>query len=147
GLTRDLWGASQRTLEKGQNMDWKRLLTSFEGRINRGKFWAGVAVLIVAQTLLYMIVGTVFGLSYLDGGVTQYALLSNPISVVVGLALFICLLAVYAKRWHDRDKSGWWSLILFIPFVGGIWVLVECGCLPGTEGPNRFGPDPLAGVS
>ena len=128
-------------------MDWKRLLTSFEGRINRGKFWAGVAVLIVAQTLLYIIVGTVFGLSYLDGGLTRYALLSNPISVVVGLALFICLLAVYAKRWHDRDKSGWWSLILFIPFVGGIWVLVECGCLPGTEGPNRFGPDPLAGAS
>jgi uncharacterized membrane protein YhaH (DUF805 family) len=53
-------------------------------------------------------------------------------------------LAVFAKRWHDRDKSGWWSLILLVPFIGSIWALVECGCLPGTEGPNRYGADPLA---
>ena len=26
-------------------MDWKWLLTSFDGRINRAKFWAGVGVL------------------------------------------------------------------------------------------------------
>jgi uncharacterized membrane protein YhaH (DUF805 family) len=25
-----------------------------------------------------------------------------------------------------------------------IWAIVELGCLRGTEGPNRFGPDPLA---
>jgi uncharacterized membrane protein YhaH (DUF805 family) len=25
-----------------------------------------------------------------------------------------------------------------------VWILVELGCLPGTEGPNRYGPDPLA---
>jgi len=47
------------------------------------------------------------------------------------------------KRYHDRDKSGWWILILFIPLVGFIWFLIELGCLPGTPGPNRFGPDPL----
>ena len=127
-------------------MDWKWLLTSFEGRINRGKFWAGVAVLIAVQLLLYMIAGTAFGFSYLEGGLPEFGLLSGPISLVVGIALLFCLLAVYAKRWHDRDKSGWWSLILLIPFIGGIWLLVECGCLVGTDGPNRFGPDPLAGT-
>ena len=26
----------------------------------------------------------------------------------------------------------------------GIWALVELGCLRGTVGPNRHGPDPLA---
>ena len=29
-------------------MDWKYLFTSFDGRINRAKFWAGVGVFIVA---------------------------------------------------------------------------------------------------
>jgi len=24
-----------------------------------------------------------------------------------------------------------------------VWVIVELGCLRGTQGPNRFGPDPL----
>ncbi len=53
-------------------------------------------------------------------------------------------LVVAIKRWHDRDKSGWWCLINFIPVVGTIWAFVENGCLEGTTGDNRFGPDPLA---
>ncbi|MBV7329929.1 DUF805 domain-containing protein [Chloroflexi bacterium TSY] len=51
-------------------------------------------------------------------------------------------LAVSAKRWHDRDKSGWWSLIVLIPIIGVIWMLIEVGFLEGTNGPNRFGPEP-----
>jgi uncharacterized membrane protein YhaH (DUF805 family) len=34
-------------------------------------------------------------------------------------------------------------LIVLIPLVGIIWFLVELGFLPGTPGPNRFGPPPL----
>ena len=52
------------------------------------------------------------------------------------------VLAVTIKRWHDRDKAGWWVLIALIPLVGGAWTLIECGFLPGTPGRNRFGPDP-----
>ncbi|MBA56842.1 MAG: DUF805 domain-containing protein [Pseudomonadales bacterium] len=48
-------------------------------------------------------------------------------------------LAVQVKRWHDRDKSGWWVLISFIPLIGPIWAFVENGCLAGTSGENRFG--------
>ena len=59
---------------------------------------------------------------------------------------FWILLAACAKRWHDRDKSGWWALMNLIPIVGTIWVLIECGFLSGTPGRNRFGPDPLAGA-
>jgi uncharacterized membrane protein YhaH (DUF805 family) len=50
---------------------------------------------------------------------------------------------VQIKRWHDRDKSGWWVLINFIPILGGLWSLIECGFVKGTNGKNRFGPDPL----
>jgi uncharacterized membrane protein YhaH (DUF805 family) len=28
----------------------------------------------------------------------------------------------------------------------GIWMIVELGCLRGTVGPNRYGPDPLGGT-
>ena len=66
-----------------------------------------------------------------------------PFGILTLLLLWpsICL---YAKRWHDRGKSGWWSLIIFVPIIGSIWFLVELGFLRGTDGPNRFGPDPLA---
>jgi uncharacterized membrane protein YhaH (DUF805 family) len=50
---------------------------------------------------------------------------------------------VQIKRWHDRDKSGWWILVHFIPILGTLWCLMECGFAKGTDGQNRFGPDPL----
>ena len=60
-------------------------------------------------------------------------------SILLWLGIIWPMLAIYAKRWHDRDKSGWWTLITLVPFVGPIWALVECGFLPGTVGQNRFG--------
>jgi uncharacterized membrane protein YhaH (DUF805 family) len=48
------------------------------------------------------------------------------------------------KRYHDRNKSGWWILIVFVPVIGGLWYFIECGFLRGTPGPNTYGPDPLA---
>jgi uncharacterized membrane protein YhaH (DUF805 family) len=33
---------------------------------------------------------------------------------------------------------------MFVPIIGAIWLLVECGFLRGTEGPNNYGPDPIA---
>lgn len=57
------------------------------------------------------------------------------------LAIFIPSLAVQVRRFHDQDKSGWFVLLGFIPYVGGIIVLVFM-CLEGTKGKNRFGDDP-----
>ncbi|MDK1018188.1 MAG: DUF805 domain-containing protein [Actinomycetota bacterium] len=55
-------------------------------------------------------------------------------------------LAIAIKRWHDRDKSGWWILIGLVPIIGGFWALIETRFLTGTQGENRYGPDPLAGA-
>ena len=38
---------------------------------------------------------------------------------------------------------GWWVLIAFVPVIGGLWYLIECGFLPGTVGANNYGADPL----
>jgi uncharacterized membrane protein YhaH (DUF805 family) len=55
-------------------------------------------------------------------------------------------LAIYVKRWHDRGKSGWWVLIVFVPIIGYLWLLIECGFLAGDDGPNEYGPDPLTAM-
>lgn len=143
-------------------MDWGYLYTSFEGRINRAKWWAGIAVLIVINVVLNLIVTMLF-----SDGAGGFSTIAIIILVIVGLALLYFSLALYAKRWHDRDKSGWWTLAPYgIGIIGGlltflvqdpsimwiswvasliaaIWILVELGILPGTRGPNRYGPDPL----
>jgi uncharacterized membrane protein YhaH (DUF805 family) len=38
--------------------------------------------------------------------------------------------AIVIKRCHDRGKSGFWALLLFIPVIGLLWLLVDCGLLP-----------------
>lgn len=61
--------------------------------------------------------------------------------MLVAVALFIPSLAVQVRRFHDQDKSGWMVLLAFIPFIGGLVVLIFM-LLEGTHGPNRYGPDP-----
>ncbi|HZB36976.1 MAG TPA: DUF805 domain-containing protein [Beijerinckiaceae bacterium] len=115
-------------------MDWNHLYTNFDGRISRQPFWIGTLVLWAASIALSILAGIIVG-----SASTAMML----IQLVIGLAFLVPSLAVAVKRFHDRDKSGWWVLIIFIPLIGFIWYLLELGFLPGTPGPNRFGPDPL----
>lgn len=117
-------------------MDWKYLLTSWDGRINRAKFWIGVLALIVLSLIANML-DAVLGLHVGAYGIGLFG-------IIVSLASIYFALALYTKRWHDRDKSGWWSLIALVPFIGAVWILVELGMLEGTRGANQYGPDPLA---
>jgi uncharacterized membrane protein YhaH (DUF805 family) len=116
-------------------MNWKYLFTSVEGRINRAKFWIGVLVLI-AIAIVAFIIDMVAGTQEALGGIGLFSALATLVSIYFG----ICL---YAKRWHDRDKSGWWTLITLVPVIGSIWILIELGMLEGTRGANRYGADPL----
>jgi uncharacterized membrane protein YhaH (DUF805 family) len=133
------------------------LFTSFKGRANRKPFWLGMLVLSIISTILWMILGGVFGLSAMNefdvsanaspeaidaAGRAMFAKILPALGILL-LATLWPTLAIYTKRWHDRDKSGWWSLIILIPIIGGIWILIELGFLRGTDGPNRFGSDPI----
>jgi len=115
-------------------MDWKYLFTSLEGRIGRQSYWMGVlamAVITIVAALLDAVLGT--------AGESGFGI----ISVIVALALIYPSIVLYAKRWHDRGKSGWWTLIGIVPVIGGLWLLIELGFLKGTDGANQYGPDPL----
>lgn len=62
--------------------------------------------------------------------------------IVFLLGTIVPAIAVQVRRFHDQDKSGWFVLLNFIPFIGGLIVLVMM-CMEGTPGPNQYGPDPL----
>ena len=64
------------------------------------------------------------------------------ISLLIVILLFIPAITSQIRRFHDRDKSGWFILINLIPFVGWIIVLVIL-IDRGTLGKNRFGDYPL----
>lgn len=77
---------------------------------------------------------------------TGTALLGPGGGFAVDLVLLWPYLCLHIKRCHDRDKSGWWCLLLFIPLVGLFWAIVDLGLLEGTPGDNRYGSDPLRGA-
>ena len=60
---------------------------------------------------------------------------------LVLLSLFLPGLALIMRRLHDTDRSGWFYLFLFIPFVDPIILLVFI-CEDSVRGPNRFGVSP-----
>jgi uncharacterized membrane protein YhaH (DUF805 family) len=58
------------------------------------------------------------------------------------LGAIIPSLALAVRRLHDLDRSGWMLLMWFVP-VYGVILLLLWDCTRGSEGPNRFGKDPL----
>jgi uncharacterized membrane protein YhaH (DUF805 family) len=143
-------------------MEWMllplRRYAEFSGRSRRMEYW--MFQLFNALVVLFALVLILSGVPWdaFDnwnlGGQTN----SQPgsllwVGVVVlciwALGVLIPGIAVTVRRLHDRDMSGWWylgfALMGAIPLVGWIASIafLVIMCLPGTPGPNRFGPDPL----
>ena len=100
----------------------------FEGRASRSEYW-----------WFQLIVSPSYFIS---------EVLDNEISFFfLGITLFTLIPAISAgvRRLHDTNKSGFFLLISFIPFIGGL-VLLFLLIPVGTKGKNRFGPDPLKKV-
>jgi uncharacterized membrane protein YhaH (DUF805 family) len=114
-------------------MNWSEFLFSFSGRVSRSGYWL-MALLTLPAAIVAGMINSHFGHDPVRTG--------GP-GILVLLPFIWSNLAVVIKRWHDRDKSGWWILINLIPVIGGIWAFVENGFLKGTDGSNRYGPDPL----
>ncbi|SHK43085.1 Uncharacterized membrane protein YhaH, DUF805 family [Bradyrhizobium lablabi] len=152
-------------------MSLRSFLFSFEGRINRAKYWlVALASLIIA---MFIMMKSLFVLadSLREADPATIATFLPILFYAIAYPLFAVGLWTYAattiKRLHDRNRSGWWIipfgvlpvllpevagalgqsyLALFlgtVAFVLSIWSFVETFCLRGTRGPNRFGPDPL----
>lgn len=118
------------------------LLFSFHGRISRSTFWFLYSLPILLIEFILMAIDMASG--------TYFATTNSGIGLFSGFFLLLTFypsLAVSVKRCHDRDRSGWFLLVSFIPIIGSIWVLFELGFLKGTKGRNRYGEDPLREAS
>lgn len=102
----------------------------FTGRAPRSEYWYYILAYFIGSVVL-SIVGALAGES------VRMALLG-----IYSLALLLPTLAVAVRRLHDLDKSGWWILIGLVPLIGGL-VLLFFYVQKGTNGPNRYGNDPL----
>ncbi len=105
----------------------------FSGRSRRMEFWYFV--------LFNIIVGVVLALIDMLIGTFSAASNIGLLSGIYSLAVLIPTLALWVRRLHDIDRTGWWIFINLIPLIGTI-VLLVFALTPGTPGSNRYGPDP-----
>lgn len=130
-------------------MEWMfmplRRYADFSGRSRRKEYWMFALLIVIVGVALGLITGQFTTISD-STNAFEMATWSST-SILLGLfylAIFIPALAVQVRRFHDQDKTGWLVLLNFIPFIGGLIVLIFM-CLDGTHGENRFGPDPKSG--
>lgn len=125
---------------------------SFNGRIGRRDFWIWMGL----WALLLVIIFSIAGSGWVSLQTAAFGLVFSLWPTA----------AVLVKRLHDRNKSGWWALLVvlawmlaagnwsmlaeiwqwgvgrFVPTLIGVMMLIDCGSFVGTEGDNRFGPEP-----
>ena len=102
-------------------INWKQLLFSFKGRINRKYFW----IYSVCSTLLYIGLCVFFILPDLINGVSEpnsvYFIIMIPISAI---KFFWMDHAVIVKRLHDIDMSAWNLILLYLPIIVYIFGMI-----------------------
>jgi uncharacterized membrane protein YhaH (DUF805 family) len=112
----------------------------FSGRSRRMEYW----MFTLLQFLVAMVIVAIAFAFSSQGEDTVMTVLLIGVGLLV-LVSFIPSLAVQVRRFHDQDLTGWLVLLGFIPYVGGLIILVFM-CIDGKRGPNKYGPDPKGGV-
>jgi uncharacterized membrane protein YhaH (DUF805 family) len=135
-----------------------RHYADFSGRSRRRDFW----LFILFQWLVYiglMLLMVSIGVSLSDmsrdslddAAIGVAAIIILVVMILFWLAMLVPSLAVAARRMQDQNIPGWVGILLVItgwifwpiPFI----IMAVFGFLPGTTGPNQYGPDPRSDVN
>jgi uncharacterized membrane protein YhaH (DUF805 family) len=68
-----------------------------------------------------------------DPGLAIAILFATSLLIMAYLWIACCV-----RRLHDRGKHGGWFFLYFLPVVGSMWMLIECGIL-GSADSDRYG--------
>jgi uncharacterized membrane protein YhaH (DUF805 family) len=136
-----------------------RRMSDVSGRSRRLEFW----LFWLAAMVLQMVA------AYFDAAGAQPFVVGGMgvVTLVVTLIFLVPATTVGIRRLHDIDRSGWWMLLLGLPYLGwlisvhagsqdvipalalllGAVILLVLLVQPGTAGDNRYGPNPKAGIA
>jgi uncharacterized membrane protein YhaH (DUF805 family) len=143
--------------------DLLEFLFNATGRINRARYWRSLVIFGIAGLFVAVILFTAAGIT---------TPLFFVMLLIAFIPWLMWGFAIHTERLHDRSKSAWWLLLFYVlPAMLGhfatvarfagiaglvtyyvmalansaltIWGFVEIGCLPGTAGPDGYGPAPL----
>ena len=112
--------------------------SNFKGRARRSEYWFIQLFLVFTNLAVAAI-----DLALMDGDVDRF--IANGGGGIVGLiwilATIVPALAVLIRRLHDTSRSGWWALMLLLPFAGAI-VLLVFTVEDSAKDANTYGKSP-----
>ncbi|MEL6360165.1 MAG: DUF805 domain-containing protein [Pseudomonadota bacterium] len=144
----------------------RSLLLDFSGRIRRRTWWiANTVLFLLSMLIVYLLQPEIYSIEIDPAPPTNLAV--DISSLLIAVPLF----ALTSKRLNDRNRPRWifyFIVAIMLPFYIGpffnvlegdsfggwqgpawivfalasIWILIDNGFLPGTSGPNQYGPDP-----
>ncbi len=100
---------------------------SIHGTADRSEWWA----FSLLSSLLSQLAAVAGVYLWSEGGGLRYLL--TPLLLAVAGCFVWLSIAVTVRRLHDRDRPGWFIFFSLVPVVGWLWLLVECGLLPGER--------------
>lgn len=133
-------------------------LFTLSGRRNRKSYFLYLVAMLLFLSIVWGVVAGVVDAGVVDGGGGQFADLQSGYGhagsgevgavIIAGILTFLAAISgwiVAAQRCRDFGWTGWAVLITLLPAVGWLFGLALI-FIPGTLGPNRYGPDPLGGI-
>jgi len=115
---------------------------TWQGRASRSEFWYFIlfcAICAVLAQVIDNVLGITFKFTNPATGQEQNTTYGFTYALVL-IGTFLPQLAVWIRRLHDTNRSGWYYWIFLLPLIGGILLLVWF-CSAGTTGENSYGPD------
>lgn len=120
----------------------------FQGRSRRSEYWWVALFNIIVfgvGTVLAMVLG---GVNFETGEMGPVGYVFIGLLGLYALGIIIPSIALFVRRLHDINQTGWIYLGLFVlgfvPLIGLLASIAQIviACIPGTVGPNKYGPDP-----
>jgi uncharacterized membrane protein YhaH (DUF805 family) len=128
-------GSLNASIDSKEPMTVLQALFSFKGRMCRSDYW-------LKGFLVLLPIGIVNNI--LMFGVNNEG--ARSLAMIIGVLSLWPALALYVKRMHDRNRSGWYLATMLIPIANIYFMFsipIEAWFLRGTVGANRFGDDPI----
>ena len=143
------------TFSQAVNTCLRQKYATFSGRATRSEYWwFALFYFLVAFVLAFVFILFAGGMSFMvpgsnaGAGMGVFGMIIAVVAVVFVLGMLLPTIAVSVRRYHDINLSGWWYLAVFlvslVPVLSlvGTIAFVVVGLIKGTDGPNKFGPDP-----
>ena len=109
----------------------------FSGRARRKEYW----MFVLFNTIIVFILTLVEGVAGIGSQINP-----NELATLYMFAVLLPSLAVGFRRLHDTGRSGWWSLIGFVPIIGTIVFMVFM-VQNSQRDENPYGPNPKIPVA